>query len=393
MSKMNFSTDLIDAKSRFIYQNQENAPTHIYRHNLDQFELREIKQECTTVICELSVQDIKDKDSIKDVQFQYAHYLYDGAKLLFLIVTETADGLESFIYLFDPLHIKTTLKRFVLTKKLKGHVSNIFISKPLKNNDKDDYYILTIGTLDSAIYVIRFTFADILKEKEDNQALACALIRTDARNAITQEIVVLNQQSNSPANVLLLCGGSNGVIDFFLMKGDSNIEKEPVLEYQRHDLIKLPSKLPIVSLQWLTNLNDKQIVLGVGQELFKPMRISRLIEPSMTILKLNIKGLICKDSVTVKFPSGTHLNPLQVKPKYKLSTCYLGTIETRITTIELTTDKIGDKTNTFLTLADVKDLQQVYIPDQNNCWILDKNGYIKLTTIAHKSRKRRHHSP
>lgn len=67
MSKMNFSTDLIDAKSRFIYQNQENAPTHIYRHNLDQFELREIKQECTTVICELSVQDIKDKDSIKDV--------------------------------------------------------------------------------------------------------------------------------------------------------------------------------------------------------------------------------------------------------------------------------------------------------------------------------------
>lgn len=120
---------------------------------------------------------------------------------------------------------------------------------------------------------------------------------------------------------------------------------------------------------------------------------SRLIEPSMTILKLNIKGLICKDSVTVKFPSGTHLNPLQVKPKYKLSTCYLGTTETRITAIELTTDKIGDKTNTFLTLADVKDLQQVYIPDQNNCWILDKDGYIKLTTIAHKSRKRRHHSP
>lgn len=107
---------------------------------------------------------------------------------------------------------------------------------------------MTIGTLDSAIYVIRFTFADILKEKEDNQALACALIRTDARNAITQEIVVLNQQSNSPANVLLLCGGSNGVIDFFLMKGDSNIEKEPVLEYQRHDLIKLPSKCKVFVL-------------------------------------------------------------------------------------------------------------------------------------------------
>ncbi|GAA5798691.1 hypothetical protein HPULCUR_004096 [Helicostylum pulchrum] len=162
----------------------------------------------------------------------------------------------------------------------------------MTNKDKDDYYILTIGTLDSAIYVIRFTFADILKEK-DNQALACALIRTDARNAITQEIVVLNQQSKSPANVLLLCGGSNGVIDFFLIKGDSNIEKEPVLEYQRHDLIKLPSKciqsvffvyfptllftvfflVPIVSLQWLTNLKDKQIILGVGQELFKPMRI------------------------------------------------------------------------------------------------------------------------
>ncbi|KAG2230223.1 hypothetical protein INT48_002093, partial [Thamnidium elegans] len=353
MSKINFSTDLIDAKSRFIYQNSENAPTHIYRHNLDQFELREIKQECTTV------------------QFQYAHYLYDGAKLLFLIVTETTDGLESFLYLFDPLDIKTTLKRFVLTKKLKGHVSNIFISKPLKVN--------------SAIYVIRLTFADILQEK-DSQTLACTLIRTDARNAITQEIVVLNQRSKSPANVLLLCGGTNGVLDFFLIKGDSNVENEPILEYQRHDLIKLPSKLPIVSLQWLTNLNEKQIVLGVGQELFKPMRISRLIEPSMTILKLNIKDLICKDSVTVKFPSGTHLNSLQAKHNYKLSTCYFDATETRITTIELTTDKIGDKTNTFLTLADIKDLQQVYIPDQNNCWVLDKYGYIKLTkTIAHKS--------
>jgi hypothetical protein len=113
---------------------------------------------------------------------------------------------------------------------------------------------MTIGTLDSAIYVVRFISSDILvdvdeeidesKDKEKKivtKVLSCGLARTDARNAITQEIIVLNNQSKALANLYVICAGSNGIMDFFLLKGDADINTEPVLEYQRHDVIELPS--------------------------------------------------------------------------------------------------------------------------------------------------------
>lgn len=112
--------------------------------------------------------------------------------------------------------------------------------------------------MDSALYVARFAASDILKIHEAKEAkktengdkkkigtskvLTCGLARTDARNAITQEIIVLNNQSKTPANVYIICGGFNGIMDFFLLRGNANIYSEIVLEYQRHDLLDLPSK-------------------------------------------------------------------------------------------------------------------------------------------------------
>lgn len=103
---------------------------------------------------------------------------------------------------------------------------------------------MTIGTLDSAVYVARFTFNDIM-----DKSLGCALIRTDGRNAITQEVIGLTQQQStkSPDDLLLLSGGFNGALDFFLIKGDTNILNIPVLEYQRHYLLELPSKCKIAT--------------------------------------------------------------------------------------------------------------------------------------------------
>lgn len=116
----------------------------------------------------------------------------------------------------------------------------------------------------------------------------------------------------------------------------------------------------------------------------------------MTIMKINIKDLICKDTESIKLPSGTHLNPLQklAKNHYKLWTSFFDTTELRITSIEVTKDAFNDQSNTFLSLPDddeIKDLQQIHIQDEDHCWILDSNGYIKLSkTNIHK--KRRHNS-
>ncbi len=106
---------------------------------------------------------------------------------------------------------------------------------------------MTIGTLDSALYVVRFTRSDFILDKEDKkkteaQLFACTLLRTDARNAITQEIIVLNSQSKTPPDIFIVSAGSNGTLDFFLLEGDSDITAKPKLQFQRHEFIELPSK-------------------------------------------------------------------------------------------------------------------------------------------------------
>lgn len=107
------------------------------------------------------------------------------------------------------------------------------------------------------MYVSRFFMSDMLRTSEveqqqseeeekgtnkDIKPLACTLLRTDARGAITQQIVPLHNQSKTPADIYLVCGGSNGVLDFFLMHSDTDITVESKLQFQRHEYVKLPSK-------------------------------------------------------------------------------------------------------------------------------------------------------
>jgi hypothetical protein len=122
---------------------------------------------------------------------------------------------------------------------------------------------MTIGTMDSALYVARFTSSDIIKKKEEElekvavktKILTCGLARTDARNAITQEIIVLNSQSKTPACVYIICAGYNGIMDFFLLKDDADIVNEVILEYQRHVLVELPSNCKILHFCCTTSMS------------------------------------------------------------------------------------------------------------------------------------------
>lgn len=91
--------------------------------------------------------------------------------------------------------------------------------------------------MDSAIYVFKIT-AKMTLEK---QRLTCALLRSDARNSITQQLIIPDAQSTLPSNVYIVSGGSNGIIDIFQMKGDNDIENEPSIEFVNHQLVKLPS--------------------------------------------------------------------------------------------------------------------------------------------------------
>jgi hypothetical protein len=97
--------------------------------------------------------------------------------------------------------------------------------KKKKAKCKKDHFILMVGTLDSALYVARFT--DDLKKP-----LACALARTDARNSLSQEVLELDTP-------IIMVGGANGVLEFFLCKGA--LDEEPQLEFIKTEMPSLPS--------------------------------------------------------------------------------------------------------------------------------------------------------
>jgi hypothetical protein len=123
--------------------------------------------------------------------------------------------------------------------------------------------------------------------------IPCALVRTDAKNALSQAVIVLDHQ-----NTYLACGGFNGVIDFFRIKtnGDVLLEQEPELGYVKHQLIKLPTNrktvhsqiikkkkkthtkstllpVPVISIHYQKDPDhSNQILLIVSQELVKMSR-------------------------------------------------------------------------------------------------------------------------
>lgn len=80
------------------------------------------------------------------------------------------------------------------------------------------------------------------KKVVDFKPFACTLLRTDARSALTQEIVPLYTQSKTPVDIYIVCGGSNGVLDFFLMQNEADTTAKPKIQFQRHEFVKLPSK-------------------------------------------------------------------------------------------------------------------------------------------------------
>lgn len=108
----------------------------------------------------------------------------------------------------------------------------------------------------------------------------------------------------------------------------------------------------------------------------------------MSLLKINIKDMICKDMMSTKFSAGTHLIPLRPNNDlYTLWTCFPDTEELRITETALSKDKVVSMSNTFFTLPP-KDIQQLYIKDENTFWMLDKDTYIKLSAKKTVNTKR-----
>ncbi|CAO0790503.1 unnamed protein product [Mucor circinelloides] len=233
----------------------------------------------------------------------------------------------------------------------------------------------------------------------EKQTLACALLRTDARNSITQQLIVLDTQSKSPADVYILCGGSNGIIDMFLMKADSKIEDEPIVEFKKHQLLELPSNLPILSIH-CHKFTDQEILLSIVQELYNPIRISRSIEPSVSIVKFDTHKLMGKDVKSMKFKRGTHIicRETMIKEPFTIWACYgdeeIG--QFMLTQCEFDSKKFefGDRTNIFLPQAKEKaqDIQQVAVLDKDSCLILGKEALQKLKSAntQPKGHKRQH---
>ncbi|KAL9539876.1 hypothetical protein MBANPS3_010010 [Mucor bainieri] len=390
MDTCEFTDTTLDAKTTrasFIFtQEDDKEPAYICRLDTGNFEIRNSDN---SIYFQLNCADVDEK-----VNFQYAKHFYMGKKLHVFIAAKSIDGLDSFIYIVDTSE-EPAVHRLEFNKQIKGIVTNIFVSNALKNEQKEDYYIVTIGTLDSAIYVFRTT-AKMTLEK---QALTCALLRTDARNAITQQLIVLDTRSKSPADVYILCGGSNGIIDIFLMKADSTIENEPEVEFKRHQLLKLPSNLPIISMQCHKS-TDQEVLLAISQELYNPIRISRSIEPSVSVVRFNTHKLIGKGIQSMKFKSGTHIicKDTMIKEPLHVWTCYADKDTSQFMLTQCTFDikkfEFGDRTNTFLPLAkgEAPDIQQVAVVDKNSCLILGKEALqrLKSANTQPKGHKRQH---
>ncbi|EIE86579.1 hypothetical protein RO3G_11290 [Rhizopus delemar RA 99-880] len=176
-------------------------------------------------------------------------------------------------------------------------VDNNQIIKEIHSADfiKDEL-ILTIGTLDSALYVIRVNSTTLLESE-----WPCILARTDARSALTQSVLVTNN------TVYVIVGGSNGVLDIFLLK-----------------------QVPIVNVQCFEQENYVALVISQQLKQIKPLTKKRGLEPSITITKLDTASMVFKDTVFKKSQFGTHLLPaIQIedddddKRIYQLKTLYL----------------------------------------------------------------------
>lgn len=138
--------------------------------------------------------------------------------------------------------------------------------------------------------------------------------------------------------------------------------------------------------------------------------VSRLAETSMTVLKLNVKRLMCKDTVSIKFPCGTWIMPLSKldssrwsfsaeyltfvsaeEEEYKLWSYYNDHETARATwnDFDINTFKFGEKHNTYMELpsSTQKSIQQVYI-EKETAWMLSDDQLSISKAISKKGHKR-----
>jgi hypothetical protein len=117
--------DTKTTRSKFIYSNNNDAkPIQIQRIDSENFEIRNIDN--NSVAFELNYKDIDH-----NICFQYASHFYLKDVLYFYIAAQSIDGLDSYIYLVNPLK-KKNFHRLEFNRQIKGTVTNIFVSNALK---------------------------------------------------------------------------------------------------------------------------------------------------------------------------------------------------------------------------------------------------------------------
>lgn len=117
--------DMKATRSKFIYsKNNDIEPIQIHRIDTENFEIRNIDN--NSIAFELNYKDIDH-----DIRFQYANHFYLKDILYFYIAAQSIDGLDSCIYLVNPLK-KKSFHRLEFNRQIKGIVTNIFVSNALK---------------------------------------------------------------------------------------------------------------------------------------------------------------------------------------------------------------------------------------------------------------------
>ncbi|KAI8971070.1 hypothetical protein BDB01DRAFT_855006 [Pilobolus umbonatus] len=296
--------------THFIYTH--NKTDQFYRYNHQLFELRDI-HDTTHIIHQMKISDI---DPSKDAYFVHIQHVFIDNHLYFFVILKLYNELTSNIYLYDPTHSTVTI--FALSRLVRGIVSDVFVSENI-NADTGDYHMVVLGTTDAALYVFRVNSHKIKSiDHHDkihivgpSEIIPCALARTDAKCALIKDMMVLNNsQSQSSNNVCLVVGGLNGVLDFFLCKGP--MQGEPILEFRRQNIPRLPSKLPITLLKCMKSsmTDDNERLIFIRQELIgsNPTK-SDIFNAYISVIKFNVKTVKCGKTIATHQLTCKHHSP------------------------------------------------------------------------------------